>query len=49
MIKGLLIKALARSNVVVKRGAKDAQQGKRGVPVDAFAYKGRDVKQKKSR
>lgn len=48
MLKGLLTKALARSDAVVKRGAKDAQKGKRTLPVDAFAQKGRNTKQKKS-
>lgn len=48
MFKELLTKTLARSDAVVKRGAKDAQKGKRNLPVDAFAQKGRDAKQKKS-
>lgn len=49
MFKELLTKALARNDSVVKRGAKDAQKGKRNLPVDAFAQKGRDAKQKKVR
>lgn len=49
MFKGLLTKVLARSDHVVKRGAQDAQKGKRSVPVGAFAKRGRDVKRKKSR
>lgn len=49
MLKRLLTKALARNDAVVKRGAKDAQKGKRGLPVDVFAQKGRDAKQKKGR
>jgi len=49
MFKGLLTKALARSDTVVKRGANEAQKGKRGPPVDAFAQKGRNTEQKNLR
>jgi len=49
MFKGLLTKALSRSDAVVRRGAKDAQKGKRSVPVDAFTQKGRAAKQTKVR
>ena len=47
MFKGLLTKTLSRNDAVVKRGAKDAQKGKRNLPVDAFAQKGRDAKDDK--
>lgn len=49
MFKALFTKALSRNDSVVKRGAKDAQKGKRGIPVDAFAQKGRAAKQNKPR
>lgn len=48
MFKGLLTKALSRNDSVVKRGAKDAQKGKRSLPAGAFAKKGRDAKNTKS-
>jgi hypothetical protein len=49
MSKELLTKTLARNGAVVKRGAKDAQKGKRSLPVNAFAEKGRAAKQKNVR
>ena len=49
MFRGLLTKALSRSDTVAKRGAKDAQKGKSTFTAGAFAQKGRDAKQKKNR
>lgn len=46
MFLKLIAKALSHSDTAVKRGAKDAQKGKRSIPVDAFAQRGRDQKQK---
>lgn len=41
--------ALSKSNIVVKLGAKQAQQGKKGTAVNAFAFKGRDAKARKQK
>lgn len=47
MLKELLSKALAKNKAVVRQGAKNAQRGKQGLAVDAFARKGREAKAKR--
>jgi hypothetical protein len=46
MFRKALAKVLSHSDTIVRKGAKDAGEGKQNPAVDAFAHKGRDAQQK---